>query len=121
SELSGIVRAVLAGGIEQLCTRLAGSLIRSRVHLDEERVRRILRDQPDLDGRACSRRLRGCHRDDYGHDHQDEDCRKKPEPPCSAFAPLRMAHSILPSLIAQIVVPITRWRPKGQGAEAASV
>ena len=57
-DLTGVVGAVLAGGVDQLGAELLCLGRRSRLHLHEERVRDVLRDQPDLDRRRSASRCR---------------------------------------------------------------
>ena len=67
-DLARVVGARLARRVDQLRAELLRLSRRALVHLHEERVRRVLRDQPDLDRRARRRGLRRCRCHDGGHD-----------------------------------------------------
>ena len=56
SDLAGVVRAALAGRVEELGPALLRLGSRTLLHLHEERIRDVLRDQTDLDRRGAPRR-----------------------------------------------------------------
>src|SRR5919108_2543834 len=112
-DLARVVGAVLAGGVHELGAELLRLRSRALPHLDEEGVRDVLGDQPDLDlrrlGRGC---LRARDRRQNGGDGDNENERENQRPSSGAGRSRlpSVAHATLPMLIPYPgVVAITQF------------
>src|SRR5207253_3694565 len=111
-DLTRVVGAALSGRVDETCAEPLRRLRRSRVHLDEERIGGVLRNQTDLD--LCA--LRPCRSRRGGDDSRrgDNDCeeryRETQRPPCRT---LELPAHLIPPLPV-VVVPITRLRRNSQ-------